>query len=104
MTRKANAITEVVVYGVGKDVENYFLDEDYGLNKVWFCDNDNAKIGKSIYGNEIMPVEIALTNDYDYVLIGSRKYYEEIESNLIEKHHVNHDRIESIDILRFRSI
>lgn len=86
---------KIIIFSVGKEVEHIMerMAEEGRHHIVCFVDNDTNKIGKTAYGKEIIHPGSIGEYEYDYIAIGSRKYYDRIEEQLLFTYKIDKSRI-----------
>ena len=82
---------KLVVWGLGKDFHSY--KEELKGNELWFIDSDISKQGNKYEGKKIETPDSIIGQEYDYIIVASRKYYEEIVGILTNKYHVAYGKI-----------
>lgn len=75
----------IIIYGGGHDgVRTKKVVEKSGYVVDYFCDNDSSKVGKTIEGIPVISQKELLEKYCDYVvIIGTRKYCDEVYKELI---------------------
>ena len=87
---------KIVVYGLGLKLYSYFdidgnVDGKYVVEA--FCDRDSEMFGHKMWGKPIIrPKELERIH-YDYIVVTSDKYFEEIKNDLISRYGVNGRKI-----------
>lgn len=84
---KKNATSKLVVYGCGHDGKRTkkVLDQ-CGHSPLCFCDSDNNKVGTVVDGIPVITIdELIEKNENIVIIIGSRKYMNEIYTSLLSK-------------------
>jgi len=95
----------VIIFGVGQCCDQFltnFSDTDPYFHLRAFCDNDPAKQGQTKHGFPIFGPKELLNMEFDYVLIATRDYHDEIHSQLTEMG-LQTDRILPLDIFRYKA-
>lgn len=98
----ADTFQKIIVYGVGNDCM-YFSDYLNGSFKA-ISYVDSTKHGQNYNGHIIREPDTILTDEYDYILISSSKYFEEIYDFLTKTLGVESTKVKPIGIIRFRRI
>ena len=86
----------VIIFSIGKEVESLWdmiYKENDWLYVLCFVDNDVSKIGKSVHDKKVIPPQLINEYEYDYIAIGSRQYYDEIEKQLLLNHKIEKRKI-----------
>ncbi|MDR1584095.1 MAG: glycosyltransferase [Prevotellaceae bacterium] len=86
---------KVIIYGTGKYATESLGDEN-NLNLfdiVAFSDSDIKKHGAKFFGKEIIPPDMMSHISYDYILIASPIYEDEIRGLLVSRFLIPHEKI-----------
>ena len=91
----------IFLYGAGA-MEVIICDvientKDLAINILGIIDDDESKIHKSFKDYQVLTLQSALSNNYDYIFVSSYNYHEAITQKLIQKN------IPSKRIIRFFS-
>ena len=87
-----------VIWGTGIHCVNTINNSTLNLDDVVaFTDSNKEKWGEFFFNKRIIPPEEIFKYDFNTIIIGSRKHYDEIYKVLIHKFNIKNDIIESID-------
>lgn len=74
-----------VIYGLGMSFEEYLISSNYDTTDiVAFADKQPEKKGKNIDGIKVISPEELVDFEYDYIMVTSEKYYDDIRIFLID--------------------
>jgi len=90
----------VVIYGIGNVAAQILCDlgESFPFNITAVFDSDKGKHGQIFEGQTILSPERHIDTYFNYILVGSPLYFEEIKSILTERMYVPANLIFSIEI------
>lgn len=88
---------KIVIWGIGQKLQNN-IDKIPFDNVSYLIDKDESKQGDIIYGKPIVPPEKLPFLEYDYIVIASALYFEEIAKKLLFEYGVECERIISINV------
>ncbi|MCR5416426.1 MAG: glycosyltransferase [Pseudobutyrivibrio sp.] len=100
--KKIDACKNIIVYGVGNNINRFFENTNYKDLNIYFCDSNPQKQSTTIFSTKIESPKEALQKKYDLILIGPILYFDEIKKSLVELYNVSEEVIEGIDILKYR--
>ncbi|MDE6603086.1 MAG: glycosyltransferase family 92 protein [Lachnospiraceae bacterium] len=87
----------IIVYGIGQDFHTYFDEEslylsltmEMGISITAFCDGNKKRFGEKIsVGEQVYEIRDICGisgDDYDYIVVTTNKYFQEIRESLVEK-------------------
>jgi len=92
--------SRVVIYSTGNYVSEILnsLQDCFPFEIVGFIDSDVQKHETEFYGKDISPPEKLSEMSYDYVLIGSTIYFDEIKSFLINDLKIEEEKLLNIRV------
>jgi len=96
----SESITRAVIYGIGK-YSKYILQslgDKFPFEITAFVDADKNKQGTGFFGHEVLPPEKLPELSYDYVLIGTTIYYDEVKRFLVYEMGIPENKILSLEI------
>ncbi|MDR2594957.1 MAG: glycosyltransferase [Fibromonadaceae bacterium] len=76
---------KVIIYGTGRYCSNVIdsiKNDEFFSNIIAFCDSDKSKHNTDFFGKKIIVLEQLSNFDYDYILIASPLYEQEIRNML----------------------
>ena len=86
----------IVVYGLGLKLYSYF-DIDGNVDGKYvvaaFCDRDSEMFGHKMWGKPVIQPKELEGIHYDYIVVTSDQYFEEIKNDLISRYAVNGRKI-----------
>jgi FlaA1/EpsC-like NDP-sugar epimerase len=77
---------KVLIFGTGQYCKEFYAehaDTSRMFEVVAFVDNDETKVGQRFFDRPIVAPEAIPTFDYEYMLISTRDYYEEVHRQLM---------------------
>jgi glycosyltransferase involved in cell wall biosynthesis len=105
MTELFESVPVVAIFGIGSCFDNFFADyanTNSLFALTYFCDNDPTKHGQSRHGKPILAPSELLYLEFDYILIATRDYYDDVHSQLIGMN-IPADKLLPLDIFRYKA-
>lgn len=99
--RGVHPLAKIVVFGAGVNGKLFFQKFPRYLSKVHcFSDNAISLHGQVIFEKKVFAPE-KIVNQYDYIVISSENYYDEIRNTLIRDYRVPSQKIFSLGMFHF---
>ena len=93
--------SRVLVFGVGEQARKFFSRYPMMLKRVIaFSDNDSYLWGSELFQKKICPIDDISPLSYDWIVISSEKYFDEILDSLVSIYHIPKKIIADLGILR----
>ena len=97
----AGDIHDVIIFGRGRVVKRYIPFLSRMVNIIAY--SDNQAIGtEEFYGSPVIKPSQIYRYDFDHILIGSNKYYDVIEKQLVEECGIDKEKILPLELIKFK--